>query len=101
VLVFDEVDTGVSGEVGLAVGRRLFDLGKTHQVLCVTHLPQVASFAKTHFEVSKDVAKGRTFTKVAALEGERRLETLARMLGGREATATSRRHAQELLEACQ
>ena len=100
VLVFDEVDTGVSGEVGLAVGRRLFDLGKTHQVLCVTHLPQVASFAAAHYEVAKEVAKGRTFTRVHLLDGEPRVETLARMLGGREATATSRRHAQELLEAC-
>lgn len=100
VLVFDEVDTGVGGEVGLAVGRRLFELGKTHQVLCVTHLPQVASYAGRHFEVVKDVSAGRTFTRVDRLDADKRLEILARMLGGREATATSRRHAQELLEAC-
>ncbi|MBI3550152.1 MAG: DNA repair protein RecN [Elusimicrobia bacterium] len=100
ILVFDEVDTGVGGEVGRAVGKRLADVSRSHQVLCVTHLPQVACWAANHFQVSKDVQGGRTFALVECLEGDRRLEAIARMLGGKEATAVSRKHARELLEEC-
>ncbi|MDE2292883.1 MAG: DNA repair protein RecN [Elusimicrobia bacterium] len=97
-LVFDEVDAGVGGAVGAAVGERLAALGRRRQVLVVTHLPQVACRAAVHFEVAKAVRGGRTYARVGRLEGGARVETLARMLGGREVTAASRRHAQELLE---
>lgn len=99
LLVFDEVDAGVGGEAARAVGAKLAELARTRQVLCVTHLPQVACFAKTHFEVRKEVLGGRTRAVVERITGERRLQALARMLGGRAATETSRRHARELLES--
>ena len=99
VLVFDEVDAGVGGAVARAVGARLAALGESRQVLCVTHLAQVACFARSHFHVAKEVSGGRTSVLIERLDGERRLEAVARMLGGREATAASRRHAKELLES--
>jgi DNA repair protein RecN (Recombination protein N) len=98
-LVFDEVDAGIGGSVARAVGEKLSALGRARQVLCVTHLPQVACFAASHFWVGKQVVTGRTKTTVEKLEGAKRLEALALMLGGREATAASRKHAKELLEA--
>lgn len=97
-LVFDEVDAGVGGAVGAAVGGRLAELGRRRQVLVVTHLPQVACRAGAHFEVAKAVKGGRTQTRVARLEGAARVEALARMLGGKSVTEASRRHAKELLE---
>lgn len=99
LLVFDEVDSGVGGEVARAVGERLAALSKGRQVLCVTHLPQVACFAKRHLHAAKDVGGGRTRLSVVLLDGAKRLETVAAMLGGRGATAASRKHAQELLES--
>lgn len=96
-LVFDEVDAGVSGAVALAVGARLSKLSARHQVLCVTHLPQVAAHADGHYHVSKRVVAGRTHTEIAALDGEARVDELARMLGGRQATSASRENAAELL----
>ena len=97
VLVFDEVDAGVSGAVAVAVGARLARLAGRHQVLCVTHLPQVAAHAASHFRVAKRVAAGRTHTEIIALTGEARVEELARMLGGRKTTEASRENAAELL----
>jgi DNA repair protein RecN (Recombination protein N) len=99
VLVFDEVDAGIGGAVARAVGQKLSGLGQTHQVLCVTHLPQVACFGREHFQVMKEVSGGRTKVGVTRLDGKSRLEAIALMLGGREATAASRKHAQELLES--
>ena len=98
-LVFDEVDAGIGGSVARSVGEKLAGLGRARQVLCVTHLPQVACFGRAHFWVGKQVASGRTKVTVERLDGGKRLEALALMLGGREATAASRKHAQELLEA--
>ncbi len=98
LLVFDEVDAGVGGQVAAAVGEKLAALARGRQVLCVTHLPQVACRAQTHFHVSKEVSAGRTRVRLERLDGDRRLETLALMLGGRAATDASRKHAQELLE---
>ncbi len=98
LLVFDEIDAGIGGEVAGAVGLKLAALGRGRQVLCVTHLPQVACRADAHFHVVKETAAGRTRVRLERLDGERRLETVALMLGGRAATAASRRHAQELLE---
>jgi len=97
VLVFDEVDAGVSGAVALAVGARLARLASRHQILCVTHLPQVAAHADGHYHVSKRVASGRTHTEIVPLTGDERINELARMLGGRQATDASRENAAELL----
>jgi DNA repair protein RecN (Recombination protein N) len=72
-------------------------LGHDHQVLCVTHLPQVASQANQHFQVSKSSVDGKTVSRIAALDNKSRVEEVARMLGGLEITATTRKHAQELL----
>jgi DNA repair protein RecN (Recombination protein N) len=97
VLVFDEVDAGVSGSVAVAVGARLAALSARNQVLCVTHLPQVAAHADGHYHVAKRVASGRTHTEIVPLTGEARVNELARMLGGRQATQASRENAAELL----
>ena len=98
LLVFDEVDAGIGGEVAHAVGERLSSLAKGRQVLCITHLPQVACFAQSHFHAVKDVAAGRTRLRVSRLDGDGRLEAVATMLGGKP-TGASRKHAQELLES--
>jgi DNA repair protein RecN (Recombination protein N) len=98
-MVFDEVDSGVGGGVAEMVGRRLQQLRETRQVLCVTHLPQVASLADQHFHISK-VSDGKsTRTGVRKLNGEERVQELARMLGGVEITKTTLRHAAEMLAA--
>jgi DNA repair protein RecN (Recombination protein N) len=96
-LVFDEVDAGVSGAVALAVGARLAALAARHQVLCVTHLPQVAAWASRHYHVSKRVAGGRTITEVVELDEDARVDELARMLSGRQAGAAARENAAELI----
>jgi DNA repair protein RecN (Recombination protein N) len=99
VMVFDEVDAGVGGAVADAVGARLAALARHGQVLCVTHLPQVAAYADGHYFVKKEIVDGRTRADIAALDGGERVEELARMLGGKRATEASRRHAGELLRA--
>jgi DNA repair protein RecN (Recombination protein N) len=99
VLVFDEIDAGVGGAVADVVGARLQRLAHAHQLLCVTHLPQVAAYADRHFHVRKRVTSGRTRAGIASLSGGERVEELARMLGGKRPTTASRRHASELLEA--
>jgi DNA repair protein RecN (Recombination protein N) len=97
-LIFDEVDSGIGGGVAEVVGRLLKRLGQARQVLCVTHLPQVASQAGQHFQVSKESRPdGRTVSSIAALDSRSRVEEVARMLGGLEITATTRKHARELL----
>lgn len=98
VLVFDEVDTGVSGQAAQAIAAKLANLAETCQVFSVTHLPQVASMAGAHYLIYKEVAGERTFTRVEALEGDRRVHELARMLGGAKITDTTLRHAQEMIE---
>ena len=99
VLVFDEVDAGVGGAVAHAVGKNLAALAAKRQVLCVTHLPQVASYANGHFSIAKEVAKGRTSTKVTSLVKDSRLEESARMLSGRETSKAALKAAEELLES--
>src|SRR5690606_23286937 len=96
-LIFDEVDSGIGGGVAEVVGRLLRKLGRERQVLCVTHLPQVASQANQHFEVSKRNSNGKTVSSITALDADARVEEIARMLGGLEITATTRTHARELL----
>ncbi len=95
--VFDEVDAGVGGAVAEAIGRKIADVAKQHQVLCITHLPQIAAFADVHFAVAKREETGRTVTEVKRLEGKPRIEELARMLGGATITATTRKMAEEMI----
>jgi DNA repair protein RecN (Recombination protein N) len=96
-LVFDEVDAGIGGRVAEVVGRKLKAVAARQQVLCVTHLPQIAAFADHHLAVRKRVERGRTVTGIAALTGDGRVEEIARMLGGETITATARQHAREML----
>jgi DNA repair protein RecN (Recombination protein N) len=96
-LIFDEVDSGIGGRVAEIVGHLLKKLGKDYQVLCVTHLPQVAAAADRQWQVSKAVEKGVTLSHIAELEGEQRVEEIARMLGGVKITETTRKHAAEML----
>ena len=96
-LVFDEVDVGIGGGVAEVVGRLLRELGGERQVLCVTHLPQVAARANWQWQVSKSERNGEVSSQVAALDESGRVEEVARMLGGVEITAITRRHAQEML----
>lgn len=97
-LIFDEADTGIGGGVAEVVGRKLRELGEMRQVLCVTHLPQVAAQAHHQYQVTKSTADGVTRTNVRLLDGQERTEELARMLGGMEITENTLRHAQEMLE---
>jgi len=87
LLVFDEIDTNVGGEIAHAVGAKMQTLGRDHQVICITHLPQVAANASSHFVVTKDVARGRTFSNLHEISGKARQEEIARMLGGKSDSA--------------
>jgi len=94
-LIFDEIDQGIGGRVGAIVGRKLWGLGRDHQVLCVTHLPQLAAYSDQHFRVEKQVDGGRTVTRVRRLDGQERVPELAQMLGG--LTRANQESAAELL----
>ena len=95
VLVFDEIDANIGGEIGGAVGRKLAQVAQCHQLICITHLPQVAACGTTHLAVSKSVQEGRTYTEVRLLDSDSRPAELARMLGG--GTEVSLQHAHEML----
>ena len=95
-LIFDEIDQGIGGRVGAVVGQKLWRLGRQHQVLCVTHLPQLAAYGDQHFKVEKRVQDGRTITQVVKLEGQLRLQELANMLG--EVSEGTLQSAHEILE---
>lgn len=97
VLVFDEVDANVGGEMGAAIGRKLKMLAGARQVICITHLPQVAAMGTTHFAVKKQIKDQRTHTLVDTLDQTARAEEIARMLGGRDVTSAVMQHAKELL----
>lgn len=99
ILVFDEIDAGIGGTVATAVAEKLSEVARRHQVLVVTHLAQVASRARSHLLVEKGPGQGRTVASVRALDGEARVEEVARMLGGDPESEVSRRHARELLGA--
>jgi DNA repair protein RecN (Recombination protein N) len=98
-LVFDEVDAGIGGQTARAVGERLRALASARQVLCITHLPQIASLAERHFRIAKDAGPDVARTSVEALESGQVVEELCRMLGADFADAGARRHAEELLAA--
>ncbi|HZR26996.1 MAG TPA: DNA repair protein RecN, partial [Vicinamibacterales bacterium] len=96
-LIFDEVDAGIGGRVADIVGRKLRTLGSAFQVLCITHLPQIAAYADIHFQIEKKVERGRTLTTVRRLDTDGRVDELARMLGGEAITDGLRRSAHEML----
>ncbi len=99
-LVFDEIDAGVGGRIAETVGAKLKEVSSKQQVICITHLPQIAAFADKHFMVSKKAAQsGRTVSSVAEIEGEAVVDQLSRMLSGSKVTDAARRHAREMLEA--
>jgi DNA repair protein RecN (Recombination protein N) len=95
-LIFDEIDQGIGGRVGTVVGHKLWQLTNRHQVLCITHLPQLAAFGQQHFQVQKLVEDGRTTTSVEQIDGEIRLNELAQMLG--EVSMGTLKSAQEILQ---
>lgn len=97
-LVFDEVDAGIGGGTAEVVGRKLTELSQFHQILCITHLPQIAKFAREHLLIAKDVSRGRTRTGIQRLDDSSRQKEIARMLGGEKITAATLEHARELLE---
>lgn len=96
-LIFDEVDAGIGGRVAEIVGKMLKDLGRKHQVMCITHLPQVAAAADQQWQVAKRTANGKVLSSVTVLDKSQRVEEIARMLGGVKITETTRRHAAEML----
>ena len=98
-LIFDEVDAGIGGRVAEIVGRMLKNLGKKHQVMCVTHLPQVAASADQQWQITKTAANGKVLSHATVLDAKQRVEEIARMLGGVKITETTRRHAAEMLKA--
>jgi len=98
-LVFDEIDIGIGGRAAEAVGRKLRALSKAQQVLCVTHLPQIAAFADQHFVIEKHERQGRTKTSIRLMDNDERTEEIARMLSGEKLTDTSRKHAAQMLRA--
>jgi DNA repair protein RecN (Recombination protein N) len=97
-LVFDEVDVGIGGGLGKAVGQKLKQVAENRQVLCITHLPQIAAFAESHFQVFKETRDGRTQTRIRRLEEEERIEEIARMLGGSASSDRTRSVAREMLQ---
>jgi DNA repair protein RecN (Recombination protein N) len=97
-LVFDEVDAGIGGQTAEVVGFKLRDLARYNQILCVTHLPQIAAFGQTHYHVSKQEAQGRTMTSVQRLDDDMVVDEIARMLGGKGITTTTLSHAQEMVQ---
>jgi DNA repair protein RecN (Recombination protein N) len=100
-VVFDEIDAGVSGVAAQRVGEKLAKLAKNRQVLCVTHSPQIAVMADVHFEISKTVSEGRTFTHVGELDFEGRKREIARLTGGENTTITTLTSAAEQLAAAE
>jgi len=100
-LIFDEVDSGIGGRTADRVGRSLNGLAQLHQVVCITHLPQIACYGDHHYVVRKSTHKGRTITAMEELTGQERLEEIARMLGGEKISAKTRAHAKEMLSRAQ
>jgi DNA repair protein RecN (Recombination protein N) len=98
-LVFDEIDTGIGGRAAEAVGKKLKALARSNQVLCVTHLPQIATFGDHHYVIGKKESGGRTRTSIRPVTGEERTEEVARMLSGAKLTETSRKHAEQMIKA--
>ena len=98
-IIFDEVDNGIGGAVAEIVGRKLKEVSANHQIVCITHLPQIACFGDKHMYVSKKVVKGRTVTSLEELDSEQKIEEISRMLGGVNVTQKTREHAREMLNS--
>ena len=98
-IVFDEVDAGIGGGVAETVGQKIAELARFHQIICITHLPQIAKFGDHHYKIEKKIIDGRTISHISPLTPEERVEEMARMLGGVEITETTRAHAREMLNA--
>jgi DNA repair protein RecN (Recombination protein N) len=98
-MVFDEIDTGIAGRAAESVGKKLKALARANQVLCVTHLPQIATFGDHHYVIEKKESGGRTRTSIRAVTGEERTEEVARMLSGSKLTETSRKHAEQMIKS--
>jgi DNA repair protein RecN (Recombination protein N) len=98
-LVFDEIDTGIGGRAAEAVGKKLKSLSRNNQVLCVTHLPQIATFADHHYVIEKKESSGRTRITIRPVTGAERTEEVARMLSGARLTETSRKHAEQMIKS--
>lgn len=96
-IIFDEVDNGIGGATAEIVGRKLKEVSANHQVICITHLPQIACFGEDHLYVSKKIMKGRTTTSVEKLDEEQKIEEISRMLSGVDVTQTTRKHAREMI----
>jgi DNA repair protein RecN (Recombination protein N) len=96
-IVFDEVDAGIGGSVAEVVGKKLSSLARHHQIICITHLPQIAKFGHHHFNISKHVSRGRTRTTIIRLTESERVKEIARMLGGEKITRATLNHAREML----
>jgi DNA repair protein RecN (Recombination protein N) len=96
-LVFDEIDIGIGGRAAEAVGKKLKTLSRGQQVLCITHLPQIAAFADQHFLIQKSEKRGRTQTEILRMDDGERTREIARMLSGEKLTETSLKHAEQLL----
>jgi DNA repair protein RecN (Recombination protein N) len=99
ILVFDEIDANIGGEVGRAVGQKLKCVAKSHQVISITHLPQSAVYGEQHVRVSKEVVNNRTRMSAKILTGAERVDEIARMLGGKGLTSVIENHAREMLDS--
>ncbi|HEX2597393.1 MAG TPA: DNA repair protein RecN, partial [Terriglobales bacterium] len=97
-MVFDEIDSGIGGRAAEAVGKKLKGLSRINQVLCITHLPQIATFADHHYLIEKRDSGGRSKTTVRPITGQERTDEIARMLSGARLTETSRKHAEQMLK---
>jgi DNA repair protein RecN (Recombination protein N) len=98
-LVFDEIDSGIAGATAAIIGEKLRSLAKYHQIVCITHLPQIASSGELHFLVEKTVSGGRTRTRIAPLDREDRINEIARLLGGKTISEKTLAHAREMLSS--
>ncbi|MCP2618850.1 DNA repair protein RecN, partial [Candidatus Aminicenantes bacterium AC-335-A11] len=96
-LIFDEIDAGIGGKTAETVARKLKGLAKLHQIICITHLPQIASFASSHFKIEKQIKGGRTFAYVKFLDFKERVEEIARLISGFKITPTALKNAEEML----
>ncbi len=96
-VIFDEIDTGVSGRIAESIGEKLYTLSKGHQVFCVTHLPQIASFSDVHYHIKKEIINDKTFTRVLKLNEEEKVEEIARMISGKNITKTSLNNSKEII----
>ncbi|MBE6067917.1 MAG: DNA repair protein RecN [Clostridium lundense] len=96
-VIFDEIDTGISGRIAQSVGEKMYSISKTHQVFCVTHLPQIACISDVHYQVAKEVINNKTYTSINKLNDKEKSQEIARMIGGTEVTTLTLRHAEEMI----